>query len=222
MISIRDDSGLSLAELLVVTVLISVIMSASYFMFNAAQGMNDIAMARTSATDDAQAAIDRMTRELRETQVDRTSDENPIGGVLKVANANEISFMSDLNHDQVPELVRYYVDSGALKRTVANATNSQAPFTFGTAGTPMVLIKKLGTTSYPIFCYHDRTPNATAVCGPDKHGFNIITTSDPYNTSPKVAMVGILLNVPGTSGSKTVTVTSRALVRMRTVDSELE
>ena len=74
--------------------------------------MNDIAMARSSATDDAQSAIDKMTREFRQTQVDRTPDENPVGGVFKLANANEAIFMSDLNKDQVPELVRYYVESG--------------------------------------------------------------------------------------------------------------
>jgi len=220
--SISDDSGMTLAELLVVSVLISVIIAASYFMFTAAQSMNDIAMARSSATDDAQSAIDKMTREFRQTQVDRTPDENPVGGVFKLAGANEAIFMSDLNRDQVPELVRYYVDSGALKRAVAPASNSQAPFTFGAYGAPTVLIKKLGTSAYPIFCYHTRTGDSTTVCGPDKHGFVKVTTADPYNTSPKIAMVGILLNVPGTSGSKTVTVTTRALVRMRTVDNEVE
>jgi prepilin-type N-terminal cleavage/methylation domain-containing protein len=216
--SIQDDSGMSLAELLVVAVLISVIMSASYFMFNAAQSMNDIAMARTSATDDAQAAIDRMTRELRQTQVDSTNEN----GVFRLANANEIKFMSDLDHDARPELVRYYVSGESLLRTVAKPTNTLPPFTYGSPGPPTVLVKKLGASAYPIFCFHGRTVDTSVVCGTDKHGFAKITTTDPYNTKPKITLVGILLNVPGKSGSKTVTVTTRALVRMRTVDNVME
>ncbi len=219
---IEDDSGLTLTELIVVSILIGVILTAAYFMLNATQTMSDSAMARSNATDDAQLAIDKMTRELRQAQPDRSLDETPTGGVFKVAANNEIVFMSDLDHDMRPELIRYYVESNSLKRAVAPPTNAQAPFTFGTYGAPTVLIKQLGASAYPIFCFHTRVGDDTTVCGPDEHGFKKVTTSDPYNTSPKIAMVGILLYVPGTSGSKTVTVATRALVRIRTMENEVE
>ena len=65
---LRDDSGLSLTELLVVSVLISVILAASYFLFGAASSMNNLAMARAIASDEAQRAVDQMSRDLRQAQ----------------------------------------------------------------------------------------------------------------------------------------------------------
>ena len=55
-----------------------------------------------------------------------------------------------------------------------------------------------------------------------KHGFNIVTTSDPYNTTPKISMVGIKIDDVSKSGDKTITVISRALVRMRTVENTVK
>ncbi len=223
--SIRDDSGMTLTELLVVTVLISVIIAASYFMFTAAQSMNDIAMARSSATDDAQSAIDKMTREFRQTQVDRTPDENPVGGVFKLANANEAIFMSDLNDDQVPELVRYYVEGGSLKRTVAPAPTRRRRSRSARTLRRRSSSRSSARLHNPIFCYHTERAIRPPCCaartehwlrqgaherGPIQHD----ARRSPWSES--------LLNVPGTSGSKTVTVTTRALVRMRTVDNEVE
>ncbi len=222
---IRDDSGMSLTELLVVSVLIGVIMTASYFMFNAAQAMNDSAVARSNAADEAQRAIDTMTRELRQSQVDDDSapdKETPDHGVFRTATATEVKFMSDLNADRRPELVRYYVEGGSLKRTVAPPTTMVPPFSYGSPGAPTILVEKLGTTTNPVFCYHDRTPNTTVLCGTDKHGFAKVTSADPYNTSPKIAMVGITMDVVGESGARDVTVTSRALVRVRTILNKME
>jgi prepilin-type N-terminal cleavage/methylation domain-containing protein len=215
--SLRDDSGLSLTELLVVSVLISVILAASYFMFAAAQSMNNIAMARSIASDESQSAIDRMSLELRQAQ-----ENVPDNGVFKLAGASDMKFYSDLDHDGRPELVRYYVEGGSLKRTVAPPTNNAPPFTNPTPGAPKVLVKTLGTSAGPVFCYHSTVVNTIAACGTAKHGFNIVTTSDPYNTTPKISMVGIKIDDVSKSGDKTITVISRALVRMRTVENTVK
>jgi prepilin-type N-terminal cleavage/methylation domain-containing protein len=216
--SLRDDSGLTLTELLVVSVLIGVILAASFVMFQAAGTMNDAAMARSNASDEAQAAIDVMTRDLRQAQEDST-DKN---GVFRTANATEMKFSADTNNDARPELIRYYVEGGALKRTVAPPTNVAPPFTYGAAGTPKVLVRVLGTSADPLFCYHGVAVNTAAVCGTAKHGFVVISTTSPYTTSPKISMVGITLSGIGTSGTKQTAVTSRVLVRMRTTENLLE
>ena len=217
MLKLRDDSGLTLTELLVVSVLILVILAAAYFMFGAAQSMNDLAMARANASDEAQAAIDLMSRELRQAQ-ENVADK----GAFKLAGANDMKFYSDLDHDGRPELVRYYVEGGSLKRTVAPPTNYAPEFNNPTPGPPTVLVRTLGTSAGPVFCYHGMTASTTALCGTVKHGFAIVTTSDPYNTTPKITMVGIKLDDVNKSGDKTVTVISRALVRLRTVENTVK
>lgn len=216
---LRDDSGLSLTELLVVSVLISVILAASYFLFGAATSMNDLAMARAIASDQAQLAVDQMSRDLRQAQ-ENVAEK----GVFVTAEANQMKFTADLNHDEKPELVRYYVENDQLKRTVAQPTAGQTmpPFTFQTAGTPKVLVEELGTSAGPLFCYHSTVVNNTVLCGTAKHGFNVVTTADPLNTTPKISMIGIKLDVESTSGAKTVAVINRALVRMRTIENTVK
>jgi prepilin-type N-terminal cleavage/methylation domain-containing protein len=216
--NLRDDSGLSLTELLVVSMLISVILAASYFLFGAAQSMNDMAMARASASDEAQAAIDLMSRELRQAR-ENVADK----GAFTLAGASDMKFYSDVDHDGRPDLVRYYVESGSLKRTVAPPTNYAVPFTNPTPGTPTILVKTLGTSSGPVFCYHTPVVPATPVlCGTVNHGFTIVSTTDPYNTTPKITMVGLKIDDVNKSGDKTIQVISRALVRLRTVENTVK
>ena len=216
---LRDDSGLSLTELLVVSVLVSVILAASYFLFGAATSMNDLAMARAIASDQAQLAVDQMSRDLRQAQ-ENVAEK----GVFVTAEANQMKFTADLNHDHKPELVRYYVENDQLKRTVAQPTAGQImpPFTFQAAATPKVLVEELGTSAGPLFCYHSTVVNNTVLCGTAKHGFNVVTTADPLNTTPKISMIGIKLDVESTSGAKTVAVINRALVRMRTIENTVK
>ena len=180
--SLRDDSGLTLAELLVVSVLISVILAAAFVMFGAAQSMNDGAMARANAADEAQAAIDLMSRELRQAQEDNANDR----GVFHLANATDMKFTSDLDHDTRPELVRYYVEGGSLKRTVAAPTSTVPTFTFAAPGPPTVLVRELGTSTGPLFCYHSTVVNTTVLCGTAKHGFAVVSTTSPYTYATKI------------------------------------
>jgi len=217
--SLRDDSGLSLTELLVVSVLISVILAGTYFMLSAATSMTDLAMARASAADEAQAAIDLIAREVRQAQED---DEDPAPGVFWLAGASDMKITSDTDHDTRPELIRYYVEDGALKRTVALPTNTEMPFTYGTPGAPRILVRELGTSAGPVFCYHDKESDVTALCGTVDHKFNVVATGSPHTTTPKIVMVGIKIDAVGNSGDKTVTVISRALVRMRTIENAVE
>ncbi|NTU71096.1 MAG: hypothetical protein HGB10_04675 [Coriobacteriia bacterium] len=213
-----DDSGLTLTEFLIVAMLISVIITASYFMFNAAASMTDQTTARAYAQDEAQRAVDRMTRDLRQSMQD-TSDNN---GVVRIAEASQLKFSADVNADMKPEMIRYYIEGNSLKRTVALPTTSEVPYSYGSPGAPTILIKKLGTSAGTMFCYHSVDRNTTVYCGPIKHGFNVVTTTDPFNTTPKISMIGVKLDTVGESGSKTVTVTSRVMVRIRTVENRVD
>jgi prepilin-type N-terminal cleavage/methylation domain-containing protein len=237
---LREDSGLSLTELLVVSVLVGVILAASYFMFGAAQTMTNITMARSNANEEAQKAVELMSRELRQSQEDAAWTQivtNPVGttdpgpGVFKFMGPSDMQFLSDVDNDGITELVRYYVDAGSLKRTVARQTNANSsPPTYGTAGTPKILVKQIGTTAVgPVFCYHNTVPSTTTDCGtsgrPAKHGFAIVpyvaAPYSVYNYASKtkgigISMVGIKVVASARSGDKTVEAVNAVLVRMRT------
>ena len=106
--------------------------------------MNNLAMARSIASDQAQLAVDQMSRDLRQAQ-ENVAEK----GVFVTAEANQMRFTADLDHDTKPELVRYYVSGGSLLRTVALPTAGQTtpPFTFQAPGTPRVLVEELGASA---------------------------------------------------------------------------
>jgi prepilin-type N-terminal cleavage/methylation domain-containing protein len=242
---LRDDSGLSLTELLVVSVLVGVILAAAYFMFAAAQSMTNMTMARSIANEEAQKAVELMSRELRQSQEDAAWTQivtNPVGtpdpgpGVFKYMGASDMQFLSDVDNDGKTELVRYYVDAGSLKRTVARQTDPNSnPPAYGAWGTPTILVKTIGTTAVgPVFCYHNTVPSATSDCGitgrPAKHGFAIVpfvaAPYSVYNLSSKtkgigISMVGIKVVASAKSGDKTVEAVNSVLVRMRTTQNLL-
>lgn len=215
---LKDDAGLSLTELLVVSVLMSVIIATAYMLLGAAQNMTDMSVAQSIASDEAQHAVDTMTMEIRQAQENEESK-----GAFKLAEANQVQFFLDGDRDGRPELVTYYVSGTSLVRTVAQPTNASTPFTFGTASAPVVVIKKLSNFAGPIFCYHGVDVDAAAVCvGGYKHGFNVIATTDPYATFPKIAMVGIYLQNQQASGGKVATVSSDVVARVRAVQNAVK
>jgi len=214
--SIRDDRGMSLTELLVVSVLMSVIIATAYMLFGAAQTIGDSASARAIAADDAQTAIDKIGKELRQAIDNTSTDDQSKDGAFTIAEANRVQFCSDVTGDGKPELVTYYVSGGNLVRTVAPPTNSEPIWTFGAAGAPTVLVENVKTTSGNLFCYHELTPNTAAVCSAgQKHGFAIVNNASPWTTDPKISLVGIHLVNSQSQGGRTSTKISDALIRLR-------
>ncbi|MEI7814506.1 MAG: type II secretion system protein [Coriobacteriia bacterium] len=224
---IRDDGGLSLTELLVVSVLMGVILATMYLLFGAASTIADRSTARAIATDEAQRAIDTMSREIRESQENRTPNDDSKGGVFTIAEPNRVQFFSDVNHDNGPELVTYYLSGSSLLRTVApwnQAPTNTQPWTFGSAGTPKALVTNIDTAGGPIFCYHSKSPG-TASCARGTyavryHGFWILgsggTVTAPYDNKSPISMIGInLVNKQPSSGGNYETALSDSLVRLR-------
>ena len=209
----RDDRGLSLTELMVVSVLMGIIIGTVYMLFGAAANISSTTTARAVAGDEAQRAVDRMTMDIRQAQENSESK-----GAFSIAEANRVQFFEDLTHDGRPELVTYYVSGTNLYRTVASPTNTAPPFVFGAAGAPQLLVQGIASSGGALFCYHSIVVNATATCSnAQKHGFDIISTTDPYSTEPKIAMVGINLWNTQSSGGKTVTVHTNAVARVRSI-----
>lgn len=156
---LRDDSGFSLSEMLVVSVLVSVIITAAYFVLNTVSGLSDTVEARAVAAEESRLFLDTITRELRQA-------EEPVegNGVVLTAQDRQITFYTDLDHNGIPERVRYYVNAGALYRVQATATNVVAPYTYGAESAPRRVITQIkGDWTGKIFTYYKQAQPPTLI-----------------------------------------------------------
>jgi len=208
---------MSLTELLVVSVLMSVIIATAYMLFGAAQTIGDSASARAIAADDAQTAIDKIGKELRQAIDNSSTQDETKGGAFTIAEANRVQFCSDVTGDGKPEQVTYYVAGGDLVRTVAPPTNSEALWTFGVAGAPTIEVENVDTSTGSLFCYHSNTVPVTPVAcsAGQQHGFTIVNSASPWTTEPKISMVGIHMVNSQSQGGRTSVKVSDALIRLR-------
>ena len=240
---LRNDSGLSLTELLVVSVLIGVILASAYLLFGAGQAMSDKLIARSNAAFDAQKAVDKVSKDLRQSQSanpqdGKNGDGIVVGDINALASQNNVLTIfsnTDINESPpIPELVQYYsVASGSyysLMRRVARhnpaleAVPNQPPFMYPVAnpvwGAPEVVVQRLTQPAY--FCFH-RTPVSSAAseiavnsCGSDPSHKYPFPPTDAASSNRDVSFVGISIMVLGTSGEAKIVVPGYAVVRVRT------
>jgi len=212
---LRDDTGTTLAELLVVCVLMTVVLSTAYMIFNATSTMANESEARAVAADNAQHAIETMTREIRQ------ASENEEGyGAMVVAQPQTVEFFMDANRDNRPEKIKYYLSGDSIMRAVAPAIGTQPPYSYGSYGTGEAILTGLVSTTAPIFCFHGTTPDTAVVCANgEQHGFQAISTGSPLTTSPKISMVGVTLDNTSMTGRQSAQVHTIALIRIRSVEN---
>jgi prepilin-type N-terminal cleavage/methylation domain-containing protein len=145
------DEGFSLIELVTVMSILPVILAVAFLLFNGTTQMSARVEARSGLTDDTRAGIDLMTRELR--QADQIVDG---AGVFATTQPRQAIFYVDLNHDNAPERVSYFMNGLKLVRTQASATTSVPPFSYGPDGPQRTLISTMSAGfSGPIFTYFD-------------------------------------------------------------------
>jgi hypothetical protein len=221
--SLRDDSGLSLTELLVVSVLMLLVLGTAYMLFDTSTGMADVSEARVIASDNAQKAQELISRDLRQAQENYSGESGVRPGALAVAKPDTIEFFMDETRDGRPERIKYYMQGTSLMRASAPPIGTEYEFSHGAFGTPKVILKNIRTDNGPVFCFHEVTEDPAVTCANgEKHGFKIVTTSSPLTTLPKIAMVGINLSNEEQAGGKKSTVHTSALIRIRSVENAVE
>lgn len=196
---LRKDEGLSVAELLVVLVLMSLVISLAYLILNAAGNLADRSIARAAASDQSQAFVDRAGRELREAQ-EAVED----AGAFKEIGARRVVFYSDASGNSVPERITYYISDGAVYRTVATCSDTVIPFEhFGSDSAPQKLVDEVDPAwSGAIFTYYDEDNNIT--------------------TNPAaVARVDVEIRSRAESGQREWVSTAAAIARIRSVHNSL-
>jgi prepilin-type N-terminal cleavage/methylation domain-containing protein len=138
-----QDAGFSLAELLVATSLMGVILAAAYLVIGSVTAISDQIIARENAQSTGQLAMEKMTREIRQAQKvqDSATSQDVYFGAQPTGTS--LIFYGDIDHNGWLERVTYRVSGGQLTRAVANSTKQLAPTNadFGPDSAPVVMAK---------------------------------------------------------------------------------
>lgn len=198
----RDD-GYSVSEMMVVAIIMSLVIIASYTLMNAATGMADSVEARTLAADEGRAVMDRITREFR--QAYEIVDNQ---GAFEDARPRECVFYTDVNRDGIPEKIWYRVQGGKLYRSQASATTTLPPYTFGAFGAEEVLVESLdGNFTGNVFTYYDGEDPPAEV---------------PSGQAERVSAVKLRLVNGATVNKKTAFVDLSTWVKIRAVHNTID
>jgi type II secretory pathway pseudopilin PulG len=199
-----DDPGFTVVELVIVASLMSVVLATAFLLFTSTVGMSDRISARSIVAEEARSAVDVMTRELRLAQEIVTGN-----GVFYAAEPRQCSFYIDVNRDNTPERVRYFMNGSKLVRTQASATTSVPPFSFGTEGPQRTLIANVPTTfTGPIFTYVNTSGT-------------VLTSSQSAQCSAVSLHIVASARVPGTK-TETVSVDLSTWVKIRSVFNSIQ
>jgi prepilin-type N-terminal cleavage/methylation domain-containing protein len=147
------DAGFTLPELMISLALTGFVITSAYLLMNTVSGNSNIVQARSQASEE-----NRHIMEIASTEVRQAVEEFDGAGVFKTMGVSDATFTSDIDHDSIPELVRYYLSAGKLYKDVKPHTRTVAPYAFSAtsiAGYPKVVCN--GVTNTDIFKFMDQT-----------------------------------------------------------------
>jgi type II secretory pathway component PulJ len=154
----KDDSGLSLTELLVVAMLLGFILAAAWSVMYAVNALSSSLAARAVAADESQVFLDNIGRELREADSLKSfAAMDPTGaGAFSEIATRSTTFYVDIYHDGTPEKIQYTVSNGSLYRYQWAPTTNVYPYTWPTTPTKSsVVIKNIDPSwNGSIFTYY--------------------------------------------------------------------
>ncbi|MEW6581904.1 MAG: prepilin-type N-terminal cleavage/methylation domain-containing protein [Actinomycetota bacterium] len=144
------QAGFTLTELLMAIALFTLFAGGVYAAFFSGTDATSAQRTALNAQADARAALDRLSRELRQAI-------SPDGGVtapVASLSATAIAFYSDLDRDPAaggtrPSLIRYSVTGGVLVREEAAPSGSVPPYTYGAYSAGVVLAEDVRTAVPP-------------------------------------------------------------------------
>jgi prepilin-type N-terminal cleavage/methylation domain-containing protein len=197
------DEGFSVSEMMVVSLLLGIVLAASYLLMSAATGMADQIQARTIAADEGRAVMDRITREVR--QAYEIEDNK---GAFVDAQPRQCTFYTDADRDGRPEMVRYRVVGQVLYRSQASATSALPPYTFGPFSAEEVIVSSLsGGFNGNVFEYYDSADPPRVV---------------PSGKPADVSAVRLRLVTSATVNKKTAFVDLSTWVKVRAVHNTID
>ncbi len=159
-----NDAGVSLIELLIVCMLLPIVLGSGYLLMESGSTMSHETDARQQATNESRNALAKLTTEFR--QAVEIAEDN---GAFSIAEARRCAFYSDVDHDNVPELVQYRIVGTTLMRSVAEATTVSPPFSFSAASAETTIARGVPSSwTGAVFTYYNGSNPPAAVSSADR------------------------------------------------------
>ncbi len=190
-----DDRGFSLVELLISAAIIPIVLSAAYFAFGGMSGNYSKIEATSEASGEAQKGLDTLVREIRQAREIRDGS-----GAFSIASGSRCAFYCDLDRDNVPELVEYYVDGNDLYRRTFEPALSVYPYNYPADALAERVMNIGGMTSQVVFTYYGSV------------GDQLTVTSENLNSISAVG-IHLLATRPSLGGPVSVDFTTKVKVR---------
>jgi competence protein ComGC len=132
---LREEAGFTLAEMMVTTVIMIVVLSALYSIFDMSLRVFSVGNDKVEAVENARLGLEKMEREIRQAYpYDKTDDQNylfPPGTFLP----NSITFGNNLNDD--------YVVDPDTEEEITYSLSDECPTTLLRNGEPVVEVLQL-------------------------------------------------------------------------------
>lgn len=153
-----NDNGFTMVEVLITSMLMVIVLSAAWLMFNTVTNNSNTLSVQTTLSSDTDGVLDIVAREIRQAQ------ELGVGtGIFKKADANDIAFYSSINGSSGGVmLVHYYRDGDMLYRAVGTVQN-------GYVEGPAIAVVKSLTGTTPLFRFYGSTTPAVEIADPTAH-----------------------------------------------------
>lgn len=200
-----SDAGFTISELTVAMTISFIVLLAGYMLLEVVSSSASAVQARGTAAEETRLALERIGRELRQA-------EEVGGSAFYTWGARDLSFYSDVDRDDAPERVRYYVSGTRLLRSVAEPTElpPRGASSYGPeVVTNPALVNGLNSDwTGPVFTYWAAS---TAT------GIKVAAT-----TAAQICAVDARLYNGARDGRQTAYVDSTTEIRIRSVNSSLE
>lgn len=153
---LKINKGFSLAEIVVVTAIASVIFLAVFNFGNDIFSFNSNAQKNLSAQSDARRVLKSIVKELR-----RASPSSLGSYPISLASTTAVTFFANVDNDSYKEQIRYFLQGNELKMGVIKPSGS--PLSYNPANEQIItLVHDINNGPSPIFEYFDSNYTGTS------------------------------------------------------------